>query len=436
MQKRLLTLLLAAILVVSLAACGGSKSATGEATTEATPENKGTESGAELHEIYTYPDALALGGVKRPFMESRAHIEKALPTEKKTDLKIGATMVSQSMAWFVDLGQAMKDKASEYGWDFSLLICDYDPQKQSEHFDTFITQGVDAIILDSADLATGKELCARAVEAGIPVIGIGQQLEYDAQIITSIMSNSYETGWNVGVIAANKMKGESIKAGAMFGMIGSNSSESRINGMMGAIIYTRAEQAGKPMIREDAMMAGTKMMEQIRATGKASYPEFDFEVVASNGDARWTEEGGLIAAEDMLTGNKEINLLLVDQDFMAIGAIKAIEQLGLKAGGDDGIQIISAADSYRPALDYIKEGKLLATGYSAPVTIGYSAVELVHKIFVEGYDANNMLISSELDPIAIDATNVDQYYDPNGNFAKAMPFKFVTIDEYNAAANK
>lgn len=453
-MKKLISLLLVAIMAIALCACGTpanqtssespsaanspAEPAASEApqTSQAGTETSAASPEASLHPIYTYNDALSLGGVKKPFMESRADVDKALPTEKKETLKIGATMVSQSTAWFVQVGEAVKSKASEYGWEASLLVCEFDPQKQSEQVDTFITQGVDAIILDSADLATGKELCARACQAGIPVIGIGQQLEEDANIITSIMSNSYQTAWNVGTIAAQKMEGKSIKAGALLGMLGSNSSESRMNGFFGSIIFTRSEQQGKAMVKEDAMMAGQKMIEEMRSTGKASYPDLDFEIVATNGDARWTEQGGLDAALTMLTGNSDINLLLVDQDFMGVGAVKAIDQLGLKAGGDDGIQVVCAADSYRPALDYIKEGKMLATGYSAPDTIGESAVELLHKIFVEGYDASNMVISQDLPPIAIDATNVDEYYDANKDFAKKLTFDFLTIDEYNAANAK
>ena len=447
MKKRLISMLIVVLMVLALSACSNSASAPSSpeasgssasssavaseshASSQSASQSASTET--SLHPIYTYKDALSLGGVKRPQMDSRASIDKALPKEKKEKLKIGATMVSQSMAWFVEVGNSIKKKAADYGWEASLLICDFDPQKQSTQIDTFISQKVDAIILDSADLATGKELVARAVAAGIPVVGIGQQLEEDSNIITSVMSNSYQTAWNVAQVTAKKMQGKEIKAAALLGMLGSNSSESRINGMMGGLIFARAEQAGKPMVKEDAMMAGQKMMEDIRANGKASYPDLKFEVLAVNGDARWTEEGGQKATEDVMTAHKDVNLLIVDQDFMGLGAVKALEGMGLKAGGDDGVQIMCAADSYKPSLELIKEGKILVTGYGAAATIGGNAVELLHKIFVEGYDASNMVISQDLPPIAIDATNVDEYIDPNSDFAKVVPFTFLTIDEYN-----
>ena len=448
-MKKLISIVLAVAMVFAFSACGtqAPASATAEPTAAAEPTAQPTQAATEvqpeatpaaaaLHPIFTYDDKLSLGGVKKPQFESRAGIEKALPKERKEKLKIGATMNSQSTAWFVAVGDAVKRKAEEYGWEVNLQVCEFDPQKQSEQVDTFITQGVDAIVLDSTDFATGMELCARAVAAGIPVVGVGQQLAEDSQIITSIMSNSYQTAWNCALVAADKMNGKPIKAGAMLGGFGVNSSESRMNGMLGAFIFKRSEQAGKPMVKEDAMMAGQKMLEELRTGGKASYPDLDIEVVGSNGDGKWSEQGGMAAAEDLLTAHPEINLLMVDQDFMGVGTIKAIEQMGLKAGGDDGIVVVCACDSYRPALDYIKEGKLLVTGYGCPDTIGEGAVELLHKIFVEGYDASDMVISQDLPPIAIDTSNLNEYYDANGNFAKKLPLTFQTIDEYNKANAK
>lgn len=465
LKKRLFVLALALIMVFCLAGCSGGSATPSESAESPAAESESTapESSSEApaasseesaeasdsgeasgeyaegdpnHPIYSYDDALSLGGVKKPVFDSRAGIIGALPTETTDEpLTIGATVVSQSTAWFVELGETIQNKCAEYGWECNLLIPEFDAQKQSEIIDTFITQGVDAIIIDSVDFQTGGELVQRAVDAGIPCIGVGQQLDFNCPIITSIMSNSYEVSFNAGCIAAEKMEGESVKAATLMGKLGANSSESRMNGMMGGFIYTRAKQIGQPLIREDAMMAGQKMMESIRATGTAT-SDYDFEIVASNGDGQWTEIGGMTAAEDVLTGHPEINLLLVDQDFMGIGVVDAIEGMGLVAGGDDGIQVICGADSYRPALDMIREGKMLATGYGAASSIGESAVELIHMIFTEGYDASDMPISLDLPTIAIDASNVDSFYDENSNFAKLVPFEFMTTDEYNAKAEE
>lgn len=416
-------------MLFTIVACSGENGKTDESNTDESVETGGTDS--DLHAIYTNDDPLALGGLKPPYYQSRAYLDKALPTETKKDITIGFTQNSLSMQWFVDIAEAVKERAEEYGYTVNHLVCEFSAETQSQQIDTFITQGVDVILLDSTDLVTGGEVTRRAVEAGIPVIGIGQELEPDVPIVTSILSNSFMSAWEVGTILAEEMDGKPIKSAPIYGGMGMNSSESRITGMMAAIIYYRAQAAGDDMLKEDAMMAGLEMQKEIRASGKSSYPDYDFEIIASNANGGWTEEGGMAAAEDLLTGNPEINVLLVDQDFMGAGAVKAIEDMGLKAGGEDGIQIVCAADSYKPALKYIRDGKMLATGYGAPLTIGYTAVDLVKMIFEEGYDANNMPVASDLPAIAITVENLDDYYDEGTNFAKAIEYDMLTIDEYN-----
>lgn len=447
--KTFLVLMLAISMIASFAACSPSSSEEPTATTEATESvsasveasqdaaatEESTSTEDAEYEIYSYDDAISLSGITAPYYEDRSSIEKALPTEVYTEpIKVGLTQNGSDMAWFVEVGEAVQAYCDEKGWELVHLIADYSAEKQQEQFDTFITLGCDVILLDPTDMAAGKELAIKAVAAGIPVIGIGQELAFDSPETTCIMSNSYMNAWNVGLVAAKTFEGKSIKAGALLGKIGSASSESRVNGMIGAIVYTRAIAAGEDIAVEDAMLIGQHMIEDIRSSGKAS-SNYDFEIVASNGDGQWTEVGGMAATEDLMTGSPEINLLVIDQDFMAIGAVNALEQMGIKPGED--VQIISAADSYYVALELIQQGKILCTGYGPAYAIGTGAAELVNKIFYEGYDAQNMPTATCLEPIAISAENVDEYYDyPNTNFAKAILPEYITIDEYNAAHAK
>jgi ribose transport system substrate-binding protein len=391
----------------------------------------GLEEGDPNHPIYSYDDAISLGGVKRPQLESRKQYIKALPTETTTEpLFIGATINASSTAWFVQEADYVKSQCEHYGWECNCLVAEFDAQKQSEQVDTFITQGVDAIVIDSTDFQTGSELVERANQAGIPCIGTGQQLDVTSGIITTIMSNSYESAFEAGMCAAEYLDGVDVKAATLLGGFGVNSSESRMNGMMGGFIYKRSQLSGEPLIREDAMLLGQYMMEDIRATGVAS-SDYDFEIVASNGSGQWSEIGGQAAAEDVMTGHPEINLLLVDQDFMGIGVVTALENMGFTLG-KDGVTVICPADSYKPAMELVKEGKMLCTGYGPASMISIGAIDLLHMIFVDGYDASDMPISLDLPVITITKDNVDEYIDPNSDFAKVLPFTYMTTDEYNA----
>ena len=392
----------------------------------------GLEEGDPNHPIYSYDDAISLGGVKRPQLESRKEYIKALPTETTDEpLFIGATINASSTAWFVQEADYVKSQCEHYGWECNCLVAEFDAQKQSEQVDTFITQGVDAIVIDSTDFQTGSELVERANNAGIPCIGTGQQLDVTSGIITTIMSNSYESAFEAGMCAAEALDGVDVKAATLLGGMGVNSSESRMNGMMGGFIYKRSQLNGEPLIREDAMLLGQYMMEDIRATGTAS-SDYDFNIIASNGSGQWSEIGGQAAAEDVMTAHPEINLLLVDQDFMGIGVVTALENMGIAVGAD-GVTVICPADSYKPAMELVKEGKMLCTGYGPASMISIAAIDLLHMIFVEGYDASDMPISLDLPVITITKDNVDEYIDPDSDFAKVLDFTYMTTDEYNAA---
>jgi ribose transport system substrate-binding protein len=394
------------------------------------PETSGTP---EVAPIYTYKDDLALGGVLPPSLPSRAHIYKALPTKKYETITVGAALNSTSSAYFAGIVDSVKKRCDEYGFKCTALVCEFDTQKQGDHIDQFIMEKVDVVILDPADVGTAKLYTAKCVEAGIPVICSGEMLAEDAQNVTTVMPNAYEAAFDIGVLVAETMKGKPIIASTGLGKMGSITSESHMNGYIGGIIFARSKHYGKPMVKEDAMMAGMKVWEEIRKRGKANYPELDFNIVACNGDGQWTEAGGMAAAEDMmLASNGTLNVMLMDNDFMALGAVRALEQMGYKCGGEDGVQLVGSGDAYGPSLKAIKEGKILATTYGPPTVLGRGAVDLAKKIFIDGYDANNMPAATCIPIITITAENVDEYYDPNLTFAKDIDFDFYTIDDYNA----
>ena len=85
--------------------------------------------------------------------------------------------------------------------------------------------------------------------------------------------------------------------------------------------------------------------QQFRSFGEAS-----IELVAQ-GWGNWTYEGGLTAMEDMLVAHSDINVLLSEQDAMAMGALQAITEAGKK----DDILIVAAADGQKEAFELIKK---------------------------------------------------------------------------------
>lgn len=385
---------------------------------------------AEKHPIYQKLPHSSLVGLIDPQMDSRADIEKALPKGPKDygdKLEIGWTEITLGNPWFVSVVDVAKKKAEEYGYDLDVQVADGDPARTSAQVDTFIARHVDVIVLDPTDLASAAADAERAVEAGIPVIAIGTVPD-DSPIVTTVTWNPYMNGFNSGAYMATRFPADKhVNAATLIGRVGNSTSESRVNGMVSGFIWTRMQQLGVEGSKEDAMLRGFDAFQTLNTEGSVDLPDLNFSVLAQ-GVAHWTEEGGLNATEDILTAHgPKLDLIMAGNDFMGMGAVMAVENNGMQ----DRVKVAASADGFRVALEMVKNGQMMATGLFSGSHVGEATLDLIHAIFDEGYDANNMPMGSFLVPEAVTPENVDKFIDPDkGNpfFRYEIP-PFKTIDE-------
>ncbi len=394
------------------------------------------ETEEKMKEIYSSTD-MAVSGIFPPEWQDRSDLNKALPDETKEHITIGVTMSRMASPFFVAMVDAFKAEAEKYGHELIIMNADVKLEKQTSDIESLITNEVDALILNPIEPVASAVDVQKCIRAGIPVIGVGLNFAPEVPVVTSILANNYFAGWEAGLHIGEYFEGKPIKAAVIIGGMGQPMSESRLNGMLGGFIYKRQEQMGEPVTQEQAIVMGFEIWKTIRNRGKAKSENHDLNIVAFSSDGRWTNEGGLAAMQDILTAHSDINLLMAENDIMGEGAMTAIKQAGLTPGIDvenGEIAISCAADGQRVMLDYVKEGKLLNTGYNSPHLTAASCVRLFHKIFVEGYDASNMPYVANLPSFAITKENVDKFYDPDLNFAAPVEFEFKTVPELNAGA--
>lgn len=366
----------------------------------------------DKHEIYTLLPNSALSGVIDPAMPDRSAINKALPTAPRDPadkLVIGWTEITLGNPWFVSVIDTAKAKADEYGYELDVQVADGDPAKTSAHIDAFIAKGVDVIVMDPTDLAAAAADAQRAVDAGIPVIALGTVPD-DSPIVTTVLFNPYGNGFEAGRFVAQHYGPDApITAAAILGTVGNSTSESRVNGLITGIIYERSEQLGLGLSKEDAMLAGFNKFQELKTGGSFDYPEAKFSTV-SMGVGFWTEEGGLDAAEDILTAHGgDLNIILAENDFMGMGALRAIENQGYKGK----IAVANAADGFRVALDLVKSGDMLVTGLCSGSHTGEGVMQLIHQIFDQGFDAGNLPLGSYYPSQIVTGQNADEFIDPD-----------------------
>ncbi|MDY6826596.1 MAG: sugar ABC transporter substrate-binding protein [Bacillota bacterium] len=423
----------------------GAEEEGGEAEdTAGNEEGEETESGdsglptgeAALEELLQMEDNMSLSGIQPLKLENRDHIEKALPTEPKEDLVIGWSAASLGSTFFVNMIESAEETAEKYGYTLLYENANFNVQTQSTHVETFVTKGVDVIVLNAVHINSSLQDIKRAVEAGIPVIITGPtQTPEDFPVVTTVLSGSYEPGFQVGeYIAENFFKdGEVLEVGMSLAQVGmAADSESRPNGFIGGFLHKGQEMAGNPYpTKYDAMLEGYYDWIEFRDGGKLDLSDKGLNLVGYGNGGSPDPQGGQKASSDLLTAHPNMDILFVETDPMFPGVEAEVKSHNMVPGED--IIIACAADGTKQAMDAIKEGRLFVTGYNSPILNGVSIINLIHDIFSGNFDANNLPANSFTPAAIITADNVDEFYDPDSDMAKAIPFEFQTIEEYNAA---
>lgn len=404
-----------------------------EATQAASTDDACAAAKAELYGML--PKVSLVGVRDDAALTSRKDINKAwpkTPADPKT-LNIGWSEIAMANPWFVAVKDSAIATAKEKGYNINFLVADGDPAKQSQQIDDLITQGVDVLVVDPVDTTAIILDIQRVVDAGIPVIAVGAAPSGEAPILTTISDNAYQVGYGAGEYAGGTFaKDEPINIGAIPGKLGNTTAESRTGGMVGGIVAARQKALGKFICKEDAILTGYKLWEEAKSNGSATNADLNVSILAM-GEGGWSEEGGLAAAEPMLTAHGDkLNLMIADNEFMTFGIMKAVDAAGLT----DKIKVGAPSDGFNDALKMIAEGKLLVSGSWNGDQQGAHAIDFLEAIFFGGKDPSNLPLGSFFPPLTFTKENAAQYInpDPKANFFAVPPFVFPpSIDELTAA---
>ena len=446
-SRKWMAVLVVLIMVFSLglAACQGQAPAastppdTGASSSDnATTDTTATNPDADVvltadqlvnHELYKHLDDQALTGVTLPILNDRSSINKALPVTQKSNVVVGWTEPAMASAWFAGIQEGAQTYAQQYGYDLKFYAADnWDVTQQTTDIENMITMGIDVLVLDAADIQAQTVDIQKCIDHGIPVISVYPMPE-DVPVITAVTANYYEVSFKAGEYAAQQFDGP-IEAVFIPGQVGHPIADSRTCGFMGGWCYGKQEMNGtaKPY-PQDAMLDGYNYFRQLVQNGQVNMPDYDLNVVGM-ADGGFADQGGQDAAETLLTAHPNVSLIFPDNDHEGAGAIKVLEQRNLL----DQVKVITGCDGDTSMMELVRDGKLTATGYNNPIASANAIMTLIHMIFEEGYDANNMPAITPLPYQLITADNYTDFYVPGTEWGKVLDVNFQTIDELNAAA--
>lgn len=427
-MKRVLSILVAALMaLVVFAGCSGggtpadtptdaasvkpSESVASTAPAETSGEvSEGTSDPATYNypEFYNQPAGEYFKGLlmKEDF-QSRADIVKGLPAAgtTKKDLTIGFAANTMDNAYFVLLGQACETEAKKYGYTLNVVCYNGDVSMMGSVVEDFITQQVDAIIIDPFDMNAAAVACEKAAAAGIPCIAVGQPMPADSAVVTSIHPNFYELAYTnaYNMVKDCFSKDTKMVVGSIMGTANWHTwSLAYLTGAYAA----RMEQMGTPLSKYDAMVKGAEYYKKLFADGSIDIPEANMSVPAYIAEGGWAQEGGMAACESLLSAVPDMNCIFCINDFNALGAIMALENNGKVAGKD--VILVAACDGSTEAVEAVRDGKLYASANNCPEWQAAAAVKLINKIFEGGFDANNLTAHTL---VPLDAITKDNWKD-------------------------
>jgi len=269
--------------------------------------------------------------------------ESALDEGGKTyqNLVVGFSQIGDESEWRTGNTVSIMETAENLGVELIFSNAQQKQENQIKAIRTFIAQQVDVIGVSPVVETGWESVFQEAKDAGIPIILVDRRADVAADLYaTHLGSDFVKEGRNAARVMADLLEGKGNIV-ELVGTVGSAPANDRYIGFREVLEY---------------------------------YPEMKI-IASESGD--FTRAKGKEVMEGLLAQyGDQIDALYAHNDDMAIGAIQAIEDYGLKPGDDI---IIVSIDAIRDAFQAMIDGKLNATVECNPL-LGPQFFEIALKV--------------------------------------------------------
>ncbi|MCF2496395.1 sugar ABC transporter substrate-binding protein [Dyadobacter chenhuakuii] len=275
---------------------------------------------------------------------------------------VGATMLSMQNEFIVNVSDEMEARAKALGVELITVDAERSALKQVEQVESFIAQGVDAIIMNPCEVEASSPAVKLATDAKIPIINVNS--ETSAKPTAFVGSDDTES-------ARIAMKYLTEKLGGKGNVL-------IMHGFMGQAAQIKRDNGAKEILKANP---GMKLLAE--QTGE------------------WDRAKAMSLMENWIQSyGSKINAVFAHNDEMGMGAVKALEAAGLK----DKVIVVSV-DAIPDALQSVKKGALNATIFQHAQQQGSKAIEIAVKAAKKEQFEREVLIPFQL----VTKENVGEY---------------------------
>ena len=378
-MKKFLALLLALVMTLALAACGGSGN---------TPANNGGNSGNS-------GNASDAGG-------NSGGEDTTEPAGEQVGAGkvIGIAMPTQSSERWINDGANMKAQLEALGYEVQLQYAEDDPQTQVSQVEGFVAQQVDCLVIAAIDGGPLVPVEEQAKAAGIPVIAYDRLLK-DTDAVKYYASFDNEgVGTAIGQyikdakdLEAARAAGESYTIEFFMGSPDDNNAVLLHKGIMGVL--------------EEYLNDGTLVCK----TGRTSFDDTCI--------LRWSQETAQQMCENYLSGyyaDEPLDIACSAFDGFSYGIRSALESAGYTVG--ENWPLITGQDAELMAVKNIISGHQTMSIYKDTRLLAEKCVGMINAVIsgtepeindTSTYDNGVFVVPSYLcTPVAVDVNNYEE----------------------------
>lgn len=390
MRKKLLSVMLASVMVFSLAACsskspaevsGGvseaSQSADSAADSQSTPETDKESANSES------------GGGK----------------------KVGVAMPTQSSQRWIQDGDNMKKELEALGYEVDLQYAEDDVQQQVAQIENLINNGADCLVVAAVDSSALVNALAEAKTNGIPVVA------YDRLLMDTDAVSYYATFDNEGV---GRIIGEYIETKMNLKTAADEGKSYNIEFFMGS-----PDDNNAVFLDRGVMSVLQQYLDSGVLVCQSGQTEF-----SQTNTLRWSQETAQKRCEDILSGyygdGEHLDIIASAFDGLSYGCSAALTGAGYTLGDD--WPLITGQDAELMAVKNIISGSQTMSIFKDTRILAEKCVTMVQAV-LEGkepeindettYDNNKLVVPSYLcDPLPVDADNYNDILVSSGYYAE------------------
>ena len=275
------------------------------------------------------------------------------------DIKVGVSMSAFDDTFLTYLREDMDKQAKSYpkgdGVQLQFEDARADVVKQLSQVENFISQKVDAIIVNPVDTASTKNIISAATKAGIPLVFVNRRPDQKdlPKGVVAVTSDDVEAGKLQMQYIAEKLGGKG-KIVILLGDLANNSTTNRTKGVKEVL---------------------------------AKYPDIKIEQEQTG---IWLRDKGMTLVNDWLTQGRDFQAVLSNNDEMAIGAAMA-----LKSAGKKGV-LIAGVDGTPDGLNAITKGDMTVSAFQDAKGQADKSVETARKMAKNEPIEQNVVIPFQL----------------------------------------